>query len=234
LREWRDGRRVMKTLSLRLLLVLALGLVICLPGMAAADILTFSDTSSGDLKVSSSDKVYTDTMYVDQFDPSLGTLNQVNLEVANSLTHYVTFASSGYGLVTISYVLNMGSEIKQGAASLLNMNKNYTGLWYTTTFPASYTEPSVTDSQNANYPYLAADMAPFIGTGRLGFDVFTLKNIAFEFFPEGPSIGTLHSSYLSSVTVTYDYTPVPLPPSALLLGSGLLGLGALGWRRREG
>jgi hypothetical protein len=28
-------------------------------------------------------------------------------------------------------------------------------------------------------------------------------------------------------------SPVPLPPSALLLGSGLLGLGAVGWRRRK-
>jgi hypothetical protein len=27
-------------------------------------------------------------------------------------------------------------------------------------------------------------------------------------------------------------TPVPLPPSALLLGSGLIGLGLLGWRRK--
>jgi hypothetical protein len=26
----------------------------------------------------------------------------------------------------------------------------------------------------------------------------------------------------------------PLPPSALLLGSGLLGLGLLGWRRKRG
>ena len=29
-----------------------------------------------------------------------------------------------------------------------------------------------------------------------------------------------------------EYTPVPLPPSVLLLGSGLLGMGLLGWRRK--
>lgn len=45
-------------------------------------------------------------------------------------------------------------------------------------------------------------------------------------------------------TVTTDFTnwiptpdtfgiPIPLPPSALLMGSGLLGLGLVGWRRRE-
>ena len=30
-----------------------------------------------------------------------------------------------------------------------------------------------------------------------------------------------------------SFTPVPLPPSALLLGSGLLGLVGVGWRRRK-
>ncbi len=30
-----------------------------------------------------------------------------------------------------------------------------------------------------------------------------------------------------------DFAPIPLPPSALLLGSGLLGLVGFGWRRRK-
>ncbi len=33
--------------------------------------------------------------------------------------------------------------------------------------------------------------------------------------------------------VTRTFTPVPLPPAALLMGSGLLGLVGLGWRRRK-
>jgi hypothetical protein len=32
---------------------------------------------------------------------------------------------------------------------------------------------------------------------------------------------------------TYQQSAVPLPPSVFLLGTGLLGLGALGWRRRK-
>jgi hypothetical protein len=33
--------------------------------------------------------------------------------------------------------------------------------------------------------------------------------------------------------IVFDDIPVPLPPSAMLLGSGLLGLVGLGWRRRK-
>jgi len=39
----------------------------------------------------------------------------------------------------------------------------------------------------------------------------------------------------TSITASrnFDVTPVPLPPSVLLLGSGLLGLVGLGWRRKK-
>jgi hypothetical protein len=37
----------------------------------------------------------------------------------------------------------------------------------------------------------------------------------------------------STLTLTTSLLPVPLPPSVLLLGSGLMGLGLLGWRRRR-
>jgi hypothetical protein len=33
--------------------------------------------------------------------------------------------------------------------------------------------------------------------------------------------------------IVFDRNPVPLPPTALLLGSGLLGLVGMGWRRRK-
>lgn len=37
----------------------------------------------------------------------------------------------------------------------------------------------------------------------------------------------------SSKSESFVNNPVPIPPSVLLMGSGLLGLGLVGWRRRE-
>jgi hypothetical protein len=47
------------------------------------------------------------------------------------------------------------------------------------------------------------------------------------------SKSTVHSVQVV-LTETFTGNKVPIPPSALLLGSGLLGLGLLGWRRRRG
>ena len=37
---------------------------------------------------------------------------------------------------------------------------------------------------------------------------------------------------LRQTTLTFSAHAVPLPPSVLLLGTGLLGMGLLGWRRK--
>jgi hypothetical protein len=42
------------------------------------------------------------------------------------------------------------------------------------------------------------------------------------------------ASFNGYAVYRYQVSAVPLPPSALLLGSGLLGLGLLGWRRQRG
>ena len=71
-------------------------------------------------------------------------------------------------------------------------------------------------------PYLtkafAGDVTNFITTGN-PYSLTQFVKI------ELPSPGTV------SLNVTLDL--VPLPPSALFLGTGLLGLVALGWRRRQ-
>ncbi|HAY22478.1 MAG TPA: hypothetical protein DCY27_10005 [Desulfobacterales bacterium] len=47
-------------------------------------------------------------------------------------------------------------------------------------------------------------------------------------FKEGP--GSAQETYFS---VDMSISPIPIPPTALLMGGGLLGLVGLGWRRRK-
>jgi hypothetical protein len=61
----------------------------------------------------------------------------------------------------------------------------------------------------------------------------TLESITFYAFPVAADPGGSGASYAVTSIYAVDGSPVPLPPSALLLGSGLLGLGACGWRQRK-
>jgi hypothetical protein len=60
---------------------------------------------------------------------------------------------------------------------------------------------------------------PFI----VGFD-------SFDFLVKS---GTCGNETMMGTATSFGVVPVPLPPSALLLGTGLLGLLGLGWRRRR-
>ena len=73
-----------------------------------------------------------------------------------------------------------------------------------------------TASDPINIYYNAANAANFYFSGGTNLDIpFATGFGAVKWDPTVPS------------------SPVPLPPSVLLLGSGLLGLGAMGWRRKH-
>ena len=51
-------------------------------------------------------------------------------------------------------------------------------------------------------------------------------------FEDGAGVNSLGDSDYNDLVLNIETSAVPVPPSALLMGSGLLGLGLLGWRRR--
>lgn len=83
---------------LKVLIVLAMGAAICLPSLAAADTLSFTATSSGDPNATHS------PMLISQFNPSLGTLNQVSLSLDNHFTYQVlVFTPSAPATVNFTF-----------------------------------------------------------------------------------------------------------------------------------
>jgi hypothetical protein len=60
-------------------------------------------------------------------------------------------------------------------------------------------------------------------------EVYILSATSGSFFGYGAASGF----YVNDIEVNDPVSAVPIPPSALLLGSGLLGLVGLGWRRKQ-
>jgi hypothetical protein len=74
---------------------------------------------------------------------------------------------------------------------------------------------------------LTSGLGTFLGTSTF------MTNTSLGYSASGGNNYTAFNTFAdATVTVTYDYSPVPLPAAAWLLGSGVVGLVGLGRRRR--
>jgi hypothetical protein len=211
-------------------------LVLILVGQSGAATVSYGPTSVGPLSAGSAG-IFT----LSQFDPALGTLNSVFVEIignsfggANTLDNESTFAGTA--------ALSIGTNITvSGPASLLILStpvQSTTGAIAADdeAGPPDYTGPDSisligTTSSDYDSDLLMLGLAPYIGLGNVTFNYTsstnssTSANVAPTFSFNSPT------EFSFDAQVTYIYDPIPEP--SMFGICGLLGAGLAACSRRK-
>lgn len=205
---------------------------------ANADTITQSDPVLIDTTAGGS----SESLNFDQFNSALGTLTGVSFELTgtadavysvatNSTSAFTTTGTtsttlqvSGTGFTPASSP-TLTAGVTDGAVNASPSSGTFTETY----FPGSASAVDLSGSVDSG------SLAAFIGAGTVAFAAeFPSATSSGSFTnPAGTFAGAGGGGQASgSLEVTYDYTPVPLPASAWLALSGLIGLGALARKQR--
>jgi hypothetical protein len=176
------------------------------------------------------------TLSFQQFNPSLGTLTSVELDLSSTLTTTLTVTnnsptSSSYGNAkTDMYVSVKGPLNDAPQLEVLSQGFTYGTLLNQLGAGDSVVSGLLTKSGTSSNIYtLSSVLSAFTGTGSISLPASTAT-----YTDIAVTGGNTFSSQVTNAnltgTVTYTYTPVPLPSALLLLGPGLLSL--VGIKRR--
>jgi len=207
------------------LVVLTAGVLTLSGARAHAGTETFSASTSVQLANTSD---YTETLSLSQFNPTVGHLTGVTLTYEEFASDAGTVTNTDH-LKTLTYSYTTTTSLTgPGFLSLIPADTTATdaGSFSLAPFAPAKTVNSITPNGPNTQSYGA--LSGVQGTGSLDF-VFTLGG-------NGSTAGTNHytgsvdGDGSGSVSITYDYSPIPEASTLLGLG-GLLGVGGLQLRR---
>jgi hypothetical protein len=177
---------------------------------------------------------WTGTLLFPQFNPSLGTLNSVQLDLSASMRTTLTvqnlggLASSGTAKTELQVtVQDAGNNLIVPEIDLLGPN-----FAYTLPPGGSVTSPLLTKSGTSSDLYtLAAILAEFTGVGNISLSgsTFTQTLLANT---GGNTVASQVTDASLTGTVTYTYTEIPEPSTFALLSLGLAALPILRRKRQ--
>ncbi len=198
------------------------------------------------------------TINLQQFDPSLGTLQQVDFTLTGNLSSTLTVipgSSPAGGGYTVSwskapappgflspgdpsntwgfrFQIADGSSLGLTAGSQVVNSGNITPAASGLTGTNSFTY-AINDSRAYS---LTSNLSPFVGTGLFAFfaNANTWDNITVSGAGSGSSTSMM-TALTGDLTATYTYAPaqVPLPAALPLLASSLGVFGFMGRRRKQ-
>ncbi len=223
---------MIRKISLSLLMVWGLAL----PIQAAT--ITYGPTSFGAFIAGTAG-----SFNVPQFDPSLGTLTQIDLLVSGMSTGG-TNSIENLGVTAGSADLSIGTNITvSGPSSFVVLTTPATSV---TGIPlaafdgvldfagASGFTLAGGSSSDSDSNSLFSGFAPYLGLGNVGFNFSSAGNTANNLTNVSPSSSTsTPATFGFDATVTYTYTPVPEPSTMALAGIGLSGVLVTAYRRRR-
>jgi hypothetical protein len=210
------------TILQNLLFAALMAVVVAWAVPAEADLLVYT----GGLNGQSSDPYpnsfpplsYNGSIALTQFDPSLGTLNSITIDLSSVFIYGTQFENkspnSGSTVTkNITQQLTIGSLLDTG---LVAYNKTWTVSPYDGTVDyagtSGFTVNESSGAKNVSSTLTGVNMSPYIGTGSMLFDVYS--NASFSGGFTGGNGSFINSqNFATTVKVTYDYTPAvdPVP-----------------------
>lgn len=178
------------------------------------------------------------TIDLQQFDPSLGTLNSVTVWMTATTDNAEMFYTNFSPTETVNVTLNIDHDLTASGPSSVSVladppaSTGSTIMAPDSVFSITSGQDTDSDSQTLVNP---VDFSPYTGVGLVTFTIdadpntfasATANHPAHAAFPQA-NLG----DYWGQITVTYDYDPIPEPATLALLGIG--GAAMFGGARRN-
>ncbi len=169
------------------------------------------------------------TLSFPKFNPSLGTLNSVQLDLSGSMSTVITATNHSPGLSSSEVYTHLQVTVQDSGLNLSSpaIDLIIPTFYYTLVGGQSLTSGTLTKSDSSSNLYTApAILSEFSGFGTIVLDANTYTETFLTYSGGNTNIGQLTHAQLTG-TVTYDYT-APEPATI-----GLLGMGGLVFLRKK-
>ncbi|TAE59805.1 MAG: PEP-CTERM sorting domain-containing protein [Nostocales cyanobacterium] len=205
-------------------------------GTANAASLSYT-ASSGDFDTTD----FTKTLSIQKFNPSLGTLNSVTLDLTGDIKGSARFENRSSRSATVGVNLSSDINLTLGSDTLFNLTPSnlyayqvarYDGITdYAGASGRTINGLSASTSDTKN---LVSNLQPFIGSGNVDFLLSAIAQS--NVIGSGNISSQINTLAKGDLTVTYDYSPIStkVPEPSTLLGFGLVaGFGLLSQNKKR-